>query len=115
MANYEVGYKKPPRHSQFKPGNRANPHGRGKRKLRTQAEIFNEVMNHLAEYRQGGKAKRAPRIEVLIRTMGAAALNGDVGAAANLLKLREKFEELPDIGPIVIPMTARDMAAACGT
>jgi hypothetical protein len=53
MANYEVGYKKPPRHSQFKPGNRANPHGRGKRKLRTQAEIFNEVMNHLAEYRQG--------------------------------------------------------------
>jgi hypothetical protein len=47
--------------------------------------------------------------------MGAAALNGDVGAAANLLKLREKFEELPDIGPIVIPMTARDMAAACGT
>jgi hypothetical protein len=32
MADYEVGYKKPPRHSQFKKGNRANPHGRGKRK-----------------------------------------------------------------------------------
>jgi hypothetical protein len=37
MADYEVGYKKPPRHSQFKPGNRANPHGRGKRKVRTEA------------------------------------------------------------------------------
>ena len=23
MASYEVGYKKPPRHSQFKPGNAA--------------------------------------------------------------------------------------------
>ena len=43
MADYEVGYKKPPRHSQFKPGNRANPHGRGKRKLRTEAEIVNEA------------------------------------------------------------------------
>jgi hypothetical protein len=29
MADYEVGYNKPPRHSQFKPGNCANPHGRG--------------------------------------------------------------------------------------
>jgi hypothetical protein len=25
MADYETGYKKPPKHSQFKPGNRANP------------------------------------------------------------------------------------------
>jgi len=30
MSDYEVGYKKPPRHSQFKPGNRGNPKGRGK-------------------------------------------------------------------------------------
>jgi hypothetical protein len=111
MVDYEVGYKKPPRHSQFKPGNRANPHGRGKRKLRMEAEIFNEVMNDFAEYHQGGKAKRAPRIEVLIRCYGAAALNGDVAAAANLLKLREKFEKLPNIGPIPIPMSLRDQAA----
>ena len=112
MADYEVGYKKPPRHSQFKPGNRANPLGRGKREPRKEAEIFNDVMSHLAEYHQGGKAKRAPRIEVLIRCYGTAALKGDVGAAANLLKLRETFKKLPDIGPILIPMTERDMNAA---
>jgi hypothetical protein len=60
MADYETGYKKPPKHSQFKPGNRANPHGRrGRKERRTAAEIFTEVMNQSAEYREGGKAKRA--------------------------------------------------------
>jgi hypothetical protein len=113
MADYETGYKKPPKHSQFKPGNCANPHGRrGKKEPRTAAEIFNEVMNQFAEYREGGKAKRAPRIELLVKRYGAAALKGDVGAAANLLKLREKFEKLPNVTPILIPMTEQDMNAA---
>ncbi len=112
MADYEIGYKRPPKHSQFKPGNRANPHGRrGKKEPRTAAEIFNEVMNQFAEYREGGKPKRARRIQLLIRRYGAAALKGDVDAAAKLLKLREKFEKLPDVAPIFIPMTEREMNA----
>jgi hypothetical protein len=113
MADYETGYKKPPKHSQFKPGNRANPHGRrGKKERQTAAEIFNDVMNQNAEYRERGKAKRAPRIELLIKRYGAAALKGDVSAAANLLKLREKFKKLPDVTPILIPLTEREMKAA---
>ena len=64
MADYKVGYKKPPRHSQFKPGNRANPHGRGKQKQRKEAEIVHDVMNGLVEFREGNKSKRAPRIEL---------------------------------------------------
>jgi hypothetical protein len=102
MADYEVGYKKPPRHSQFKPGNRANPHGRGKRKLRTEADIVYEVMTGPAEFRQGGKLGRAPRIELLIKRYGAAALKGDIGAAEALLNMREKFARHPAIEPAVI-------------
>ena len=112
MADYEVGYKKPPRHSQFKPGNRANPHGRGKRQGRTEAEIMNDVMNLPVEYREGGKLRRAPRIELLIKRHGAAALKGDVRAAATLLKLRARCEKCPQIGPIIIPLTEQEMMAA---
>jgi hypothetical protein len=113
MANDEVGYRKPPKHSRFKPGNRANPYGRrGKPRPQTEAQIFNDVMNGLATYREGDKLKRAPRRELLIKAYGAAALKGDVGAAANLLKLRETFEKIPDIGPIYIPLTEEDMKAA---
>jgi Family of unknown function (DUF5681) len=69
MPSYEVGYKKPPRHSQFKPGNRCNPKGRGKRKVETEAEILKRVLNFPAEFRHGGKSKRAPRIELMIRSL----------------------------------------------
>jgi len=72
MPSYEVGYKKPPRHSQFKPGNRCNPKGRGKRKVETEAEILKRVLNLPAEFRHRGKSKRAPRIELMIRSLGAA-------------------------------------------
>ena len=59
MFNYDVGYKKPPRHSQFKPGNRCNPKGRGKRKVETETEILKRVLNFPAEFRHRGKSKRA--------------------------------------------------------
>jgi Family of unknown function (DUF5681) len=110
MADYEVGYKKPPRHSQFKPGNRANPHGRGKREQRTTAEIVYDVMNGPAEFRQGGKSKRAPRVELLIKCYGTAALKGDIGAAEALLKIRENFERHPAIEPVVLRLSKRDAA-----
>ena len=69
-------------------------------------------MNGLETYREGGKSKRATRLELLIKSRGAAALEGDVRAAADLIKLRDMFEKIPDIGPIFIPMTMEDMLAA---
>jgi len=110
MANYEIGYKKPPRDSQFKAGNRDNPKGRGKRKVPTEAEILKNVMNFPAEFRHRGKSKRAPRIELTIKRFGAAALKGDVGAAAMLLKMRAHFEKHGDINPrkITVRLSAVD-------
>jgi len=111
MPSYEVGYKKPPRHSQFKPGNRCNPKGRGKRKVETEAEIIKRVLNSPAEFRHRGKSKRAPRIELMIRSLGAAALKGDIGAAAMLLQIRAHCEKHGDITPTIITlrMSEEDM------
>jgi uncharacterized protein DUF5681 len=112
MADYEVGYKKPPRHSQFKPGNRANPQGRGKRTRRTEAEIVNELMTQSVSFREGDKLKRASRIELMIKSFGAAALKGDVGAAAALLKIRKDFADNRAIEPVVLVLAKSDMNAA---
>jgi hypothetical protein len=38
----------------------------------------------------------------MIRRYGAAALNGDVGAAAMLLKIRAHCEKYGDINPTII-------------
>jgi hypothetical protein len=106
MNDYEVGYKKPPRHSQFKVGNRANPKGRGARKRLTEADIMKKVLNFAEEYRHGGKAKRAPRIELIIKQFGARALKGDVGAAFMLLVMHRDFQKNGDVNPrriVLIP------------
>jgi uncharacterized protein DUF5681 len=112
MADYEVGYQKPPRHSQFKPGNCANPRGRGKRKIPTEAEIIRNVLNFPIEFSERGKSKRAPRLEVMVKRFGAAALKGDPTAAALLLKMRAHLQKHGDINPITIRMTKDDMNAA---
>ena len=115
MSDYEVGYKKPPRHSQFKPGNRANPHGRrGKGGRRRESEIVRDVVNGLVDFREGGKSKRMRRIELLIKSCGAAALRGDVGAAEALLKIRTQFDGHRAIEPVVLRLSKRDMKAARG-
>jgi hypothetical protein len=114
MPSYEVGYKKPPRASQFKPGNRANHHGRGKRKLVAEAEILKRVLNCQVEFRHRGKSKRAPRIELMVKRFGALALKGDVGAAALLLKMRTHFEKNGDINPTIISIGLTEFHAAVG-
>ena len=82
MTDYKVGYKKPPHHSRFKPGNRVNPNGRrGKRERPTEAEIVHEIMTQSVTFVEGGKSKRAPRIKLMIKSVGAAALKGDIAAA----------------------------------
>ena len=112
MASYKVGYKKPPQHSQFKPGNRANPHGRrGKAGRRRESQIVYDIMQGRVDFREGGNPKRASRIEVMIKSYGEAALRGDVRAAETLLKIRAEFSDNRAIQPILIPMTLDDQKA----
>ena len=62
------------------------------------------MLNFPAEFRHRGKSKRAPRIELMIRRLGSAALKGDVGDAAMLLKIRAHCEKYGDINPTIITL-----------
>src|SRR4051794_10236699 len=109
MADFEVGYKKPPRHSQFKKGVCANREGRRKKKVLKESEAIRKVLNLLVTFRDRGKTKRSPRIELIVKSNGAAALKGDVGAAAVLLTLRAHFEKSGDINPTILYFSEGDM------
>ena len=102
MRDYEVGYCKPPKHSQFKKGNCANPSGRGARKKFVASDIVENFLNGKKEYRQAGRRKRASRLELTIRKLIASATNGDVDAAQMLLRVYEHARKYRDIGPLVI-------------
>jgi hypothetical protein len=111
MSDYKVGYKKPPLDTRFKPGNR---YGCFKRKRLSDAETLERVLNASIKYRQGNKLKCAPRIEVLIRRFGSAALKGDVEAARQLFRMRLHVQRYGDINPdIVIQVLSEEDGQLC--
>ena len=101
MSDYEVGYCKPPKHTRFQKGICPNPKGRGKREANPLEAAVDAILNTNVSYRDGGKLKRATRAELSIKRLIAAALQGDVKAAAQLLSLH-KHAERTDTAPILI-------------
>jgi hypothetical protein len=98
----QVGYCRPPKEHQFKPGVCPNPRGRGKKKPLQLADDFQRVLSELAVYRDGDRLKKAPRLDVAIKNLAVRAMRGDIRAATLLLDLRKFFVECTDTGPIVI-------------
>ena len=108
MSDDEIGYQKPPRHTQFAPGNRA---GCFKRKRPSATEIVERVLNTPIGYPQGKKLTRMSRIELLIRHLGNSALKGDVNAARKLLKMHKHTQRHGDINQSVVQeFTAEDLS-----
>ena len=55
-----------------------------------------------AQYREKGRTRKTSRLELAIKRHVTAALNGDVGSAAMLLKMRAQAIKLGDTGPLII-------------
>lgn len=81
----DVGYGRPPREHQFKPGQSGNPKGR-KKGAKNEKTIFDERLNRKVLVREGGKVKHLPVIEVIISRVIESASRGDLKAIELLLK-----------------------------
>jgi hypothetical protein len=87
----------PPEHSRFKKGVSGNPKGRPKgSKDQPVIDIISEFQNLLTAYREGGRAKRASRLELLLKKLVNSALEGDARSAELLFKLRAKVSKSGD-------------------
>jgi hypothetical protein len=102
LSDYEIGYGKPPKHSQFKKGVCPNPRGRGKREELKFDAIVSGVMNAKVDYYERGNRKIASRIELLIKKLVAEALSGNVASADQLLNIRQHAKHHGDTGPLVV-------------
>lgn len=92
MVEYKVGFKKPPKHRQFKPGESGNPDGRPKRKPAPVADRINEVMETTMTYRERGQTKVATRREVSLLMLVDQAAKGNISAAEGVLDVRQRAE-----------------------
>jgi Family of unknown function (DUF5681) len=91
MTN-KSGHRNPPKHSQFKKGVSGNPKGRPKRKGLLLSHIISKVQNTSTAYREGGRTKRASRLELALKKLVNGALEGDARSADFLFTLRVRAE-----------------------
>lgn len=82
--NYEVGYGKPPRKSQFKPGHSGNTKGRPKNSKNTYT-MLNDVLEQKINIKENGKDLRIPKKLAMIMQLVNKAVKGDVKAINSLL------------------------------
>ena len=84
--DYEVGYGKPPRHSQFRKGNPGRPKGSRQNAALTAEEARQRVLAQGVALTKDGRRTIVCGIEALYQQVFAKALNGDMRAATLLLK-----------------------------
>lgn len=84
VADYAIGYAKPPGHSQFRKGQSGNPKGRPKGARNLKAELMEELQEKIT-IREDGTPKRLSKLRVLIKTLFGDAIKGNARAAQILL------------------------------
>ena len=90
-----VGYKRPPTHSRFKPGQSGNPKGRakGSQNLRT---IFDKIMREQVTVREGGKLRKISKAEAILRSLVLGAMRGDPKNIVTMFRLAEQMGQFAD-------------------
>lgn len=84
--DYEVGYKKPPKKHQYKPGQTGNPKGRPKGAKNTKT-IVDELLSKKLEIKMDGKTKKISAREAALLAVLQKALKGDSRAFKQILDL----------------------------
>lgn len=80
----DVGYGKPPRANQFKPGQSGNPKGRPKG-AKSEATILHELLQQKIGLNDRGKTRKITLYEAILRRIAEDCLKGNTKSAAFLL------------------------------
>jgi hypothetical protein len=94
-TTYQTGYRKPPVHSRFKPGQSGNPSGRvkGSKNLKT---LFHQILNEQIPLIDGNQSKKVTKAEALIRRLVIGALKGDRMSLMTLMRIAEQTGEFAE-------------------
>ncbi len=107
--DYQIGYGKPPRGTQFKPGQSGNPRGRpkGTRGLKTDLE---RELGAPHTIQVNGQSVRGSRQQLTVMTLCARAASGELRAHALLIPLILQVFGIEDRGAEKQPLSPRDQA-----
>ncbi len=72
-----VGYRRPPTHSQFKPGKSGNPRGRPKRPALGYDDFLREELLAAVSIQTNGKRQKLRKYEVILKQIVKRAMEGE--------------------------------------
>jgi hypothetical protein len=93
-ADDSHGYRKPPKDSQFKPGQSGNPSGKRKGARNFSTELIEEL-NETISVSIDGHAHTITKQRALAMALVSAAINGDLRAAAFVISICDRPSEPP--------------------
>lgn len=92
--DYEVGYGKPPKATQFQKGKSGNPKGRPKNSQNLITRFW-KLANRKIVIKEGNRQMEVPMFDVVILQLLRQAGNGNVSAARETIRVASL--ELPDL------------------
>jgi hypothetical protein len=95
--DHKPGYRKPPRHSQFKKGQSGNPSGRPKGSRNFVTELQDELTSRIPIV-ENGKRRRISKQKAIAKQLVNKAATGDPKFASLFLNERRRYEE-QEVGP----------------
>src|SRR5262245_6155539 len=95
LQPYAVGYRRPPVHTRFKPGQSGNPSGRpkGSQNFKT---LFDKILNEKVSLREGAQVRKVSKAEAVLRGLVIGAMKGEPRSLGTFFRLAEqsgKFEQ----------------------
>lgn len=104
-----VGYGRPPRHSQFKPGQSGNPRGRRKGSRGLKTDLHTELATKFS-IQINGKPIKGTKQQLMLKALATRAATGDVKAASLLLPLILQVFGIEDRGADKAQLSSADEA-----
>jgi hypothetical protein len=104
QADYDIGYRKPPRQRQFRKGQSGNPNGRAKGS-KSLAALIKSALNETVAVTQNGQRKKITKLEAMTTQLANKGASGDPKATQLLLGMIQLFEARADT-PGQTPMLA---------
>lgn len=104
-GDYEVGYGKPPRHTQFQPGQSGKPSGRPKGAKGTKKNIRN-MLNRATPVKIGDEVKHLSTFDLSMERLIEGVRKGDKTAIARVVALAREIDKDDDLKAAAAPQAS---------
>ena len=92
-SSQSVGYRRPPKATQFKKGKSGNPRGRPKGS-RNVGAVLRDVIDQKIQITENGKIRHLPALEVMLRRAFNDAMRSGPGAQKFFFSLIDRYADL---------------------